>query len=71
MPDVSRTGRIALAGTMAILLSGCGVTAISETERSICRELARDLPTYSREDTAETIAAGARFLDVFHAVCRG
>lgn len=53
-----------------ILLSGCAVTASSETERTICRELARDLPTFSRNDTPETLEAGARFLDVFAAVCR-
>jgi hypothetical protein len=35
----------------------------------ICRELERDLPTYSKKDTPETLESGARFLDVFYAVC--
>lgn len=56
-----------LAG--AILLTGCVMPHVSATERSICRELARDLPTYSRADTPETLASGARFVDVFRAVC--
>jgi hypothetical protein len=61
------------AGLLAVtLLSACAVTAPSattETERVICRELARDLPTYSAQDTDATLEAGARFLDVFKAVC--
>lgn len=53
-----------------ILLTGCTTTAGSETSATICRELRRDLPTYSRADTPETLASGAQFLDVFEAVCR-
>ena len=53
----------------ALLLSGCMTTGNSETERSICRELRRDLPTYSTRDTEETLRSGADFLDVFKAVC--
>jgi hypothetical protein len=41
----------------------------TETERTICRELARDLPTYSTRDTDATKEAGVRFLTVFRAVC--
>jgi hypothetical protein len=41
----------------------------SVTEGTICRELRRDLPTYSKDDTPETLASGAQFLDVFGAVC--
>jgi outer membrane biogenesis lipoprotein LolB len=55
-----------------MLLTACASTAPSATtemERVICRELARDLPTYSARDTAATLEAGARFLDVFAAVC--
>lgn len=64
------TGR-GLAGLLALtLLSACAVPTASETERAICRELRRDLPTYSAQDTADTLAAGARFIDVFNAVCR-
>ena len=55
--------------TMLPLLSGCSSTSGSETYRSVCRELERDLPTYSVKDTQETLASGARFLDVFYAVC--
>lgn len=55
--------------TMVTLTSGCVVAATSETERTICRELRRDLPTYSRADTQETKEAGIRFLEVFDAVC--
>lgn len=51
------------------LLSACAATGASETERAICRELRRDLPTYSTQDTPETLASAARFLDVFEAVC--
>lgn len=51
------------------LLSGCATTAGSETERTICRELRKALPTYSTSDTKETLESGARFLDIFEAVC--
>jgi len=54
---------------MLTLLSGCVSTRSSETYRSVCRELERDLPTYSAKDTQETLQTGARFLDVFAAVC--
>lgn len=52
-----------------ILLVSCASVNGSETSRSICRELERDLPTYSTKDTPETLESGARFLDVFYAVC--
>lgn len=54
-----------------ILLAGCADPAsfATETERAICRELRRDLPTYSEADTAATLAAGARFVEVFEGVC--
>jgi len=51
------------------LLSACGSTKGLETSSTICRELERDLPTYSTKDTPETLESGARFLDVFYAVC--
>ncbi len=53
----------------SILLTACDRPAASETERSICRELRADLPTWSSRDTAETLASGARFVAVFEAVC--
>ena len=55
----------------AMLLTGCVKSGGSATERTICRELRADLPTYSRRDTPETLAAGARFVEVFAAVCGG
>lgn len=51
------------------LLTGCAGLASSATSDTICRELARDLPTYSRNDTPETLASGARFVGIFKAVC--
>jgi hypothetical protein len=53
----------------AILLSGCATPGGSETERTICRELRLSLPSWSSRDTPETLAAGARFIAVFEAVC--
>lgn len=57
---------------MVILLSGClglGTSETTETERTMCRELRRDLPTYSPNDTIETLESGANFIDVFNAIC--
>ena len=51
------------------LLSACAGTSALETSRTICRELARDLPTYSTKDTPETLESGARFIDIYNAVC--
>ena len=53
------------------LLSACASTTVSETGLTICRELERDLPTYSVNDTDETLLSGARFIEVFFAVCGG
>ena len=55
---------------MLTALSGCGLAAGSATDTA-CRELRRDLPTYSSRDTQETLDAGARFIGVFEAVCPG
>ena len=54
---------------MLTLLNGCAAQVNYETSRAICRELERDLPTYSTRDTPETLESGAHFLDVFDAVC--
>lgn len=62
----TRRGLMLMTG---LLLSGCAQVGTSETEATICRELRRDLPTYSTRDTPETLDAGAQFLDVFAAVC--
>ena len=72
MQDGSRLQRIGRAGLMMpalILLSACATGGGFETERSLCRELRTDLPTWSSRDTPETLAAGARFITVFEAVC--
>jgi hypothetical protein len=71
---VSKTlqiGRVGLMVTISLLLSACSVPKGSETYKTLCRELERDLPTYSVKDTPETLESGARFIDVFNAVCGG
>lgn len=68
----SRMRLIGLGGLTVItslLLIGCSATGGYETQRTICRELSVDLPSYSVKDTPETLESGARFLDVFYAVC--
>ena len=64
-----RIGRVGLTVITCLLLSACAVQSASETFRTVCRELDRDLPTYSIKDTQETLESGARFVDVFNAVC--
>lgn len=64
-----QTPRALAALLVVTLLTGCAAMGSSETERTICRELRRDLPSYSSQDTPETLEIGARFLDVFEAVC--
>lgn len=53
----------------ALAMTGCVSTGGSETERTLCRELKRDLPTASSADTEQTKQELADFLDVFHGVC--
>ena len=65
-----RIGRGALMMVALALLTGCQPLAGSATSNTICRELRADLPTYSRADTPDTLASGARFVAVFHAVCK-
>jgi len=67
-PQPTGRGLLMTLGLL-MMLSGCANLAGSETSATICRELARDLPTYSRSDTPETLASGARFVAVFEAVC--
>lgn len=64
-----QTGRVGLMMLALTLSGGCAMQAGSETERSICRELRADLPTWSRYDTPESLAQGARFVTVFEGVC--
>ena len=62
----------ALMATLAMLMSSCGVSVASgttETEATICRELASELPSYSLADTIETKRQGVRFLTAFKAIC--
>ncbi|RRH71281.1 hypothetical protein [Falsigemmobacter faecalis] len=54
---------------VATLPAFCAMQGGSETERSICRELRADLPSYSQQDTAQTLEEGARFQLVFAGVC--
>ena len=53
----------------SILLVSCASVNGSETSRSVCRELERDLPTYSVKDTPQTLESGAKFIELFNAVC--
>ena len=54
---------------MSMLLVSCASVNGSETFRTVCRELAMDLPSYSVKDTPETLKSGARFIEVYYAVC--
>lgn len=51
------------------LLGSCAMQGGSETERTICRELRADLPSWSSRDTSQTLESGARFIAVFEGVC--
>ena len=51
------------------LMSGCASMGGSVTERALCDELRRDLPSWSRADTAQSRREGADFLDTFAAAC--
>lgn len=58
--------------SLLTILSACSekpAASATDTSRTICRELRADLPSWSRNDTAETLASGARFVTVFNAVC--
>ena len=52
---------------MAGLLAGC--SAAGPVPDATCDALDPYLPTWSADDTEETLASGARFLDVYVAVC--
>jgi hypothetical protein len=67
--QTARGRQMMLVMSMATL-SGCAATGVSgPTEQTVCRELRADLPSFSSRDTPETLAGGARFMDVFEAVC--
>jgi hypothetical protein len=54
---------------VATLTTGCESKGGSETERAICKELWRDLPTWSPQDTEESKRQGADFIETFEAIC--
>lgn len=56
-----------------MMLSTClgGPGGSGMTERTICRELHRELPSYSAADTDQTVTDGADFLLRFQAACAG
>ena len=73
-----RKRRVMLTGLAVMMLTtACGRMGGSETdtpvasvsERTVCAELARRLPSWSRDDTEQSRIEGARFIDTFHAVC--
>lgn len=64
-----QTARAALMMLVLIPLAACVKPGGSATEVAICRELRADLPTWSSQDTAETLATGAQFVAVFEGVC--
>jgi hypothetical protein len=71
----------------SLWLSACEIPDVvespepSQPERSICRELARDFPTWAfdgepetvanRVDTEASVEEGLKFTRVFEAVCPG
>ena len=59
----------ALMVIAALSISACETSTGSATEHTICRELGRELPTYSPQDTDDTKSQGVRFLTVYRAVC--
>lgn len=61
--------RFAIMTTAGMLMTGCASVAGSETDRTICRELRRELPSYSRHDTQRTKEEADRFFAVFEAIC--
>ena len=51
-------------------LPGCFGGPVAPPESAVCDALEPHLPTWSREDTDESVREGAAFLSVFEAVCR-
>ena len=62
---------VALVTLMAIRLSGGPVTGpgAGPVSDATCDALDQYLPTWSADDTEETLASGDRFLDVYEEVC--
>lgn len=55
--------------TIVALMTGCTSMGGSVTERTICTELRRDLPTWSTQDTEQSKRQGADFIETFNAIC--
>lgn len=53
----------------ATLLASCASVGGSVTEATICAELRADLPSWSSQDTPQSVAEGARFVATFEALC--
>ena len=69
-----KAGPIWRAAMLVLILTSCAAPGAfespkTETASTICRELARDFPTWAEDDTPESLAAAARFTLVFEAVC--
>lgn len=60
--------RALLMVTCALLMTGCGATTPSGTDAA-CDSLRPHLPSWSSQDTEQSKVEGAKFLDVFAAVC--
>ncbi len=54
---------------VAAALSGCSATPVPAPARAVCDALRPALPTWSRADSERSKIEGARFLDVWEAVC--
>lgn len=62
---------VAMQLIAALLLSACATPGGSETEAAICRELRAALPSWSAEDSVQSLEEGARFVAVFEGACGG
>ncbi len=54
---------------VAAALSGCAAAPAPAPARAVCDALRPALPTWSRADSERSKIEGARFLDVWEAVC--
>ena len=52
------------------ILTACSQPPGDYATRAVCTELRADLPSWSRADTAQSRAEGARFVTTFAAVCK-
>lgn len=63
--------KLAAALTLVLLMSACGprVSYETQTRKVGCEALHEVLPTYSQDDTTETLESGDAFLTRFFVVC--